>query len=202
MVLKKLNDDQYIYCTGYIEFTFNSQLIFYHRAYLNEVNRLQDNVRESLLLTTQLSLLWAKSDTRTHPTDVIWRVFVTRNGVMRWYPGISGSNDRKMIFTPCKQKWWVCARLSLTCDSDTLQVSLVQIAWSPRRIKYTMIKRQRYIICTYVLEWLILYNWYNKLNVVVKWNGLYSKSFSVTRGTQQGSVLSPYLFKKLLINLY
>ena len=39
-----------------------------------------------------------------------------------------------------------------------------------------------------------MYNWYNKLNVVVKWNGSYSKSFCVTRGTRQGSVLWPYLF--------
>ena len=28
-----------------------------------------------------------------------------------------------------------------------------------------------------IYEWLLLDNWYNKLNVVVKWNGLYSKSF-------------------------
>ena len=33
-----------------------------------------------------------------------------------------------------------------------------------------------------------------KLNAVVKWNGSYSQSFCVTRGTRQGSVLSPYLF--------
>ena len=45
-----------------------------------------------------------------------------------------------------------------------------------------------------VHEWLLLYNWYNKLNAVVKWNGSYSKSFCVTRGTRQGSVLSPDLF--------
>ena len=45
-----------------------------------------------------------------------------------------------------------------------------------------------------VHEWLLLYKWYNKLNAVVKWNGSYSKSFCVTRGTRQGSVFSPYLF--------
>ena len=43
-----------------------------------------------------------------------------------------------------------------------------------------------------VHEWLLLYNWYDKLNAVVKWNGSYSKPFDVTRGTRQGSVLSPY----------
>ena len=45
-----------------------------------------------------------------------------------------------------------------------------------------------------VHEWLLLYKWYNKLNVVVKWNGSYSKPFDVTRGTRQGSVLSPYKY--------
>ena len=38
------------------------------------------------------------------------------------------------------------------------------------------------------------YNWYRKLNVVVQWNGCYSKMFDTTRGTRQGSKLSPYLF--------
>ena len=52
-------------------------------------------------------------------------------------------------------------------------------------------------------EWLLLYNWYNKLNAVVKWNGSYSKSLFVTRGTRQGSIFSPYLFKHfLLMNFY
>ena len=50
-----------------------------------------------------------------------------------------------------------------------------------------------------VHERLLLYNWYNKLNAVVKWNGSYSKSFCVTRDTRQGSVLSPCLFN-LFIN--
>ena len=52
-----------------------------------------------------------------------------------------------------------------------------------------------------VHECLLLYNWYNKLNAVVKWNGSYSKPFA----TRQGSVLSPYLFNffinQLLLDL-
>ena len=47
--------------------------------------------------------------------------------------------------------------------------------------------------------------WYRKLNAVVKWNGCYSKMFDITRGTRQGSKLSPYLFNifinQLLLDL-
>ena len=49
---------------------------------------------------------------------------------------------------------------------------------------------QKHVLILYTT----LYNWYNKLNAVVKWNGSYSKSFCVTHGERQGSVLSPYLF--------
>ena len=54
-------------------------------------------------------------------------------------------------------------------------------------------------------QWLLLYNWYRKLNAVVKWNGCYSKMFDITRGTRQGSKLSPYFFNifinQLLLDL-
>ena len=53
-----------------------------------------------------------------------------------------------------------------------------------------------------VHEWLPLYNWYNKLNAVVKLNGSYSKSFCVTRGARQGSNLSTYLFKIIISKLF
>ena len=43
-------------------------------------------------------------------------------------------------------------------------------------------------------QWLLLYNWYRKLNAVVKENGCYSKTFDITSGTRQTSKLSPYLF--------
>ena len=36
---------------------------------------------------------------------------------------------------------------------------------------------------------------------MVKWNGQYSSKFRVTRGTRQGSVLSPYLFNIFLNQL-
>ena len=54
-------------------------------------------------------------------------------------------------------------------------------------------------------QWLLLYNWYRKLNAVVKWNGCYSKTFDITCGNGQGSKLSPYLFhifvNQLLLDL-
>ena len=54
-------------------------------------------------------------------------------------------------------------------------------------------------------QWLLLYNWYRKLHAVVKWNGCYSTTFNITRGTRQGSKLSPYLFNifinQLLLDL-
>ena len=50
-----------------------------------------------------------------------------------------------------------------------------------------------------------MYRWYNNLNAVVRWNGECSDSFKVTRGTRQGSILSPYIFgifiNDLLIDL-
>ena len=54
-------------------------------------------------------------------------------------------------------------------------------------------------------QWLLLYNWYRNLNSVVKWNGCYSKTFDITRGTRQWSKRSPYLFNifidRLLLDL-
>jgi len=40
----------------------------------------------------------------------------------------------------------------------------------------------------------VIINWYNKLNVCVHWNGVYSSKFAIFCGVRQGSVLSPLLF--------
>ena len=52
-------------------------------------------------------------------------------------------------------------------------------------------------------EWRFMYKWYKSLDVVIKWNGVihYDSYFKVTRGTKQGSILSPTLFNIFLSEL-
>ena len=45
-----------------------------------------------------------------------------------------------------------------------------------------------------VNHWLLIYKWYKALKAVVRCNGQFSEPFVVTKGTRQGSILSPHLF--------
>ena len=47
----------------------------------------------------------------------------------------------------------------------------------------------------------IIHNWYNKLFVSVRWNGVYSNPFRVGSGVRQGSTLSPTLFN-MFMNIF
>lgn len=44
------------------------------------------------------------------------------------------------------------------------------------------------------IHWRLLYNWYMQLEAFVKWQGDFSACFKITKGTRQGSILSPLLF--------
>jgi hypothetical protein len=47
----------------------------------------------------------------------------------------------------------------------------------------------------------ILVNWYSKLYVAVRWNGILSDSFIVPNGVRQGILLSPAIFN-VFINVF
>ena len=46
----------------------------------------------------------------------------------------------------------------------------------------------------------ILYYWYSKQNMKVKWGNCLSSPFSVSNGVRQDGVLSPYLFALVYID--
>ncbi len=52
-----------------------------------------------------------------------------------------------------------------------------------------------------VVYWRLLLKWYKLSKAVVRWDGKFSSTFDISRGTKQGSVLSPVLFNIFIDDL-
>ena len=50
-------------------------------------------------------------------------------------------------------------------------------------------------------SWILLLRWYRALKARIRWGGIVSKEFRVTRGTRQGGILSPALFNVFIDQL-
>ena len=51
------------------------------------------------------------------------------------------------------------------------------------------------------LHWIFLYKWYRASKAKVRWAGELSKTFSISKGMRQGSILSPRLFSVFIDDL-
>lgn len=51
------------------------------------------------------------------------------------------------------------------------------------------------------IHWRFMFTCYSNLQAMVRWNGQYSASFQITRGTRQGSLLSPMFFNIFIDDL-
>ena len=48
---------------------------------------------------------------------------------------------------------------------------------------------------------MLCFRWYAKISATIKWQGNNSSAFRITKGTRQGSILSPYFFNIFINNL-
>ena len=87
-------------------------------------------------------------------------------------------NDIKCYFENAKSPLYVCSLDAEKCSDSIWHDALLYMLKD--KIPNT--------------HWLILHRWYSGLQACIKWRHMYSRYFAVTKGTRQGSVLSPQLF--------
>jgi len=94
-------------------------------------------------------------------------------------------NDVKAYFENKKSPLFVCSLDAEKCFDSICHKSLFYKLWN--RIPPE--------------HWLLLYRWYSNLKALVRWNHCYSSCFKVTKGTRQGSLISPQLFNIFIDDL-
>ena len=86
-------------------------------------------------------------------------------------------NDCVAYFNEGDSPVYMCTLDAVKCFDNIWHEGLVNKLWNHMDI----------------MHWRLLYNWYQSMRATVLLNGEYSEFFSVTKGTRQGSMLSPYL---------
>lgn len=79
-------------------------------------------------------------------------------------------------------------------NDSTANICLIDVSKAFDKVNHSLLfmkLMKRHIPVAFIL---VLKNWYNNVEICVRWNGVLSQTFKVTAGVRQGGILSPVLF--------